>query len=123
MPLRQGRSHRNHHKWGACARPVRSGQHLEHNAQRQRASTHSAPYFAITIEGKHIPQGLVLVWYGVVMAFRFPSWQVGLRSSQYSQSPTEGARKALVAVLGYYKLPPQVKSVRYRENTLEFSEA
>ena len=29
---------------------MQSGQHLEHNAQRQNAPTHSTPYFAITIE-------------------------------------------------------------------------
>ena len=31
---------------------VWSGQHLEHNAQRHEAPTHSTSYFVITIEGK-----------------------------------------------------------------------
>ena len=31
---------------------VWSGQHLEHNAQRQEAPTRSTSYFAATIEGK-----------------------------------------------------------------------
>ena len=30
---------------------VSSGQHLEHNAQRQKAPTHTAPHLAVTIEG------------------------------------------------------------------------
>ena len=34
--------------------PVRSGQHLEHNAQRQKAPTHSTRYSAITIEENRI---------------------------------------------------------------------
>ena len=34
----------------ASVRPVWSGQHLEHIAQRQEAPTHSTPYFAATIE-------------------------------------------------------------------------
>ena len=33
--------------------PVWSGQHLEHNAQRQEAPTRSTTYFAATIEGKN----------------------------------------------------------------------
>ena len=54
MPLRHGRSHRNQRIElivTASVRPVWSGQHLEHIAQRQEAPTHSTPYFAITIEG------------------------------------------------------------------------
>ncbi len=36
----------------ASVGPVQSGQHLEHNVQRQNAPMHSTPYFAGTIEGK-----------------------------------------------------------------------
>ena len=57
MPLRLERSHQN--QWielivTANVGLVWSGQHLEHNAQRQNAPTHSTPYFVITIEGKKI---------------------------------------------------------------------
>ena len=67
MPLRHGRRYRNQRielivtaKVGL----VRSGQHLEHNTQRQKAPTHSAPYLAITVEGKihistHTPEASV----------------------------------------------------------------
>ena len=34
---------------------VQSGQHLEHNAQRQNAPTRSTSYSAATIEGNKIP--------------------------------------------------------------------
>ena len=55
MPLRLGRSYRNQRIEliiTASVGPVWSGQHLEHNAQRQNAPTHSTHYFATTIEGK-----------------------------------------------------------------------
>ena len=55
MPLRLERSHQNQRIElivTANVGPVWSGQHLEHNAQRQNAPTHSTPYFAGTIEGK-----------------------------------------------------------------------
>ena len=57
MPLRLERSHQNQRIElivTANVGPVWSGQHLEHNAQRQNAPTHSTPYFVITIEGKKI---------------------------------------------------------------------
>ena len=50
MPLRLERSHQNQRIElivTANVGPVWSGQHLEHNAQRQNAPTHSTPYFAI----------------------------------------------------------------------------
>ena len=54
MPLRLERSHQNQRIElivTANVGLVRSGQHLEHNAQRQNAPTHSTHYFATTIEG------------------------------------------------------------------------
>ena len=57
MPLRFERSHQNQRIEliiTASVGPVWSGQHLEHNAQRQKAPTHSTRYSAITIEGKQI---------------------------------------------------------------------
>ena len=53
MPLRFERSHqfqRIELIITASVGPVWSGQHLEHNAQRQKAPTHSTRYSAITIE-------------------------------------------------------------------------
>ena len=61
MPLRLERSHQNQRIElivTANVGPVWLGQHLEHNAQRQNAPTHSTRYFAITIEGKKIPPSL-----------------------------------------------------------------
>ena len=52
MPLRFERSHqfqRIELIITASVGPVWSGQHLEHNAQRQNAPTHSTRYSAITI--------------------------------------------------------------------------
>ena len=73
MPLRHGRytdaTHRNRRIERiitASVGLVQSGQHLEHNAQRQNAPTHSTPYFAGTIEGKKfwaIRLSILLVFY------------------------------------------------------------
>ena len=55
MPLRFERSHQNQRIEfiiTASVGPVWSGQHLEHNAQRQKAPAHSTRYSAITIEEK-----------------------------------------------------------------------
>ena len=61
MPLRHGRSHQNQRIElivTASVELVRSGQHLEHNAQRQKAPMHFTPHFAITIEGVFSPRFL-----------------------------------------------------------------
>ena len=62
MPLRLERSHQNQRTElivTANVRLVRSGQHLEHNAQRQKAPAHSTPYFTITIVENKILQALI----------------------------------------------------------------
>ena len=63
MPLRHGRKSPEsadrtyHHRYiTASVGLVQSGQHLEHNAQRQEAPTRSTTYFAATIEGKKNPR-------------------------------------------------------------------
>ena len=56
MPLRRGRRYLNQRIElivTASVGLVWSGQHLEHNAQRQNAPTHSTHYSATTIEGKN----------------------------------------------------------------------
>ena len=70
MPLRHGRrqpDQRMEHVVTVIVGLVWSGQHLEHNAQRQKAPTRSTRYSAITIEenfflslDKLIENGLIL---------------------------------------------------------------
>ena len=60
MPLRLGRNYRNQRIElivTANVGLVRSGQHLEHNTQRQNAPAHSTPYFTGTIEGRKTNSG------------------------------------------------------------------
>ena len=67
----------------ASVGPVWSGQHLEHNAQRQKAPAHSTRYSAITIEE----------FFPSVGGVRFPKWErqpkspAKLRLKQSSAAP------------------------------------
>ena len=84
MPLRHGQSHWNpriEHIATASVGLVQSGQHLEHNAQRQKAPAHSTPYLAITIEGNSAKRGEPCQPF--IFKYMRVRYQALLRSKQY----------------------------------------
>ena len=87
MPLRHGRytdaTHRNRRIERiitASVGLVQSGQHLEHNAQRQNVRPYALyPYFAGTIEGKQISFLLYVVMDLLTLLRDYSKVHLGLR--------------------------------------------